>query len=171
LGSGFGGCRYANSRRGTLDAHAPPTIGREMFANWKTPSSARPRPILPVGDLPSSPQYPTTERVPEKDEILPLEELERRAILHTLPETGGDKLSAARMMASARPLSTASSSSTTWSPPRTRASDRSPILSSKPMEFINSPKIETARNQILFVTQRNQRIYFRGSPRRNKTSH
>src|SRR5260221_10812151 len=55
-------------------------------------------PILSVADLPSNLQYPSTERVPEKDEILPLEELERRAILRTLRETGGDKLSAARML-------------------------------------------------------------------------
>jgi len=44
------------------------------------------------------PAVPTTERTPEKDEILPLEELERRAILRTLRETGGDKLSTARML-------------------------------------------------------------------------
>jgi DNA-binding NtrC family response regulator len=55
-------------------------------------------PIVHVGDLPSNLQYPTSERVPEKDEILPLEELERRAILRTLRETGGDKLSTARML-------------------------------------------------------------------------
>ncbi len=55
-------------------------------------------PILHLPDLPSNLPYPTTERVPEKDEILPLEELERRAILRTLRETGGDKLSAARML-------------------------------------------------------------------------
>jgi DNA-binding NtrC family response regulator len=55
-------------------------------------------PILHVGDLPSNLQYPTSELAPEKDEILPLEELERRAILRTLRETGGDKLSAARML-------------------------------------------------------------------------
>src|SRR5256712_5774702 len=55
-------------------------------------------PVLRVADLPSNLHYPTTERVPEKDEILPLEELERRAILRTLRETGGDKLSAARML-------------------------------------------------------------------------
>jgi DNA-binding NtrC family response regulator len=54
--------------------------------------------IVHVADLPSNLQYPTTERAPEKDEILPLEELERRAILRTLRETGGDKLSAARML-------------------------------------------------------------------------
>jgi DNA-binding NtrC family response regulator len=55
-------------------------------------------PIVHVGDLPSNLQYSASERVPEKDEILPLEELERRAILRTLRETGGDKLSAPRML-------------------------------------------------------------------------
>ena len=55
-------------------------------------------PIVSGGDLPSNLQYPTSDRAPEKDEILPLEELERRAILRTLRETGGDKLSAARML-------------------------------------------------------------------------
>jgi transcriptional regulator with PAS, ATPase and Fis domain len=55
-------------------------------------------PIVHVGDLPSSLHYPSSERVQEKDELLPLEELERRAILRTLRETGGDKLAAARML-------------------------------------------------------------------------
>jgi two-component system response regulator HydG len=55
-------------------------------------------PIVHVGDLPSSLHYPSHERVPEKEELLPLEELERRAILRTLRETGGDKLAAARML-------------------------------------------------------------------------
>ena len=55
-------------------------------------------PIVHVGDLPSNLQYPTSERVPEKDELLPLEELERRAILRTLRQTTGDKLAAARIL-------------------------------------------------------------------------
>ena len=55
-------------------------------------------PIVHVGDLPTNLQYPTSDRIPEKDELLPLEELERRAILRTLRETGGDKLAAARML-------------------------------------------------------------------------
>ena len=55
-------------------------------------------PILHVADLPSNLQYPTTERLPEKNELLPLEELERRAILRTLRETAGDKLAAARIL-------------------------------------------------------------------------
>jgi DNA-binding NtrC family response regulator len=55
-------------------------------------------PIVHVADLPSSLQYPTSERAPERDELLPLEELERRAILRTLRETSGDKLAAARIL-------------------------------------------------------------------------
>ena len=55
-------------------------------------------PIISVADLPSSLQYPATERVPERNELLPLEELERRAILRTLRETAGDKLAAARIL-------------------------------------------------------------------------
>jgi DNA-binding NtrC family response regulator len=55
-------------------------------------------PIVHVADLPSSLQHSTSERAPEKDELLPLEELERRAILRTLRETSGDKLAAARIL-------------------------------------------------------------------------
>jgi two-component system response regulator HydG len=55
-------------------------------------------PIVAVADLPSNLQYPSTDRAPAKDEMLPLEELERRAILRTLRETGGDKLAAARLL-------------------------------------------------------------------------
>jgi two-component system response regulator HydG len=54
-------------------------------------------PIVHVGDLPSNLQYPTSERIPER-ELLPLDELERRAILRALRETSGDKLAAARML-------------------------------------------------------------------------
>ena len=54
--------------------------------------------ILHVADLPSNLQYPSSERAPQKDELLPWDELERRAILRTLRETGGDKLAAARML-------------------------------------------------------------------------
>jgi DNA-binding NtrC family response regulator len=55
-------------------------------------------PILHVGDLPSNLQYGTGERMPQSDELLPLEELERRAILRALHEAGGDKLAAARLL-------------------------------------------------------------------------
>ena len=55
-------------------------------------------PFVTVHDLPSNLQYPTSERPPSKEEMLPLEELERRAILSTLHQTGGDKQAAARAL-------------------------------------------------------------------------
>ncbi|HWZ53450.1 MAG TPA: sigma-54 dependent transcriptional regulator [Candidatus Acidoferrales bacterium] len=55
-------------------------------------------PILHVGDLPSNLQYGSGERLPQNDELLPLDELERRAIMRALRESGGDKLAAARML-------------------------------------------------------------------------
>jgi DNA-binding NtrC family response regulator len=55
-------------------------------------------PLVHVADLPSNLQYPASERPPDKDELLPLEELERRAIMRTLRETAGDKVAAARIL-------------------------------------------------------------------------
>jgi len=55
-------------------------------------------PILHAGDLPSNLQFGSGERLPGNDELLPLEELERRAIFRALRETGGDKLAAARLL-------------------------------------------------------------------------
>jgi DNA-binding NtrC family response regulator len=55
-------------------------------------------PILHVGDLPSNLQYTSTEKLPEGDELVPLEALERRAIFRALRETAGDKLAAARLL-------------------------------------------------------------------------
>ncbi len=55
-------------------------------------------PILQIADLPSNLQFGSSDRFPEKDEMMPLEELERRAILRALRESGGDKLAAARLL-------------------------------------------------------------------------
>ena len=55
-------------------------------------------PILHAGDLPSNLNYGSTERLPGNDELLPLDELERRAIFRALRETGGDKLAAAKLL-------------------------------------------------------------------------
>ena len=52
-------------------------------------------PILHVGDLPSSLQFTGSERVSEQDEVVPLEAMERRAILRALHETSG---AAARLL-------------------------------------------------------------------------
>jgi len=55
-------------------------------------------PILQVGDLPCNLHHGTGERMPQNDELVPLEELERRAILRALREASGDKLAAARLL-------------------------------------------------------------------------
>lgn len=55
-------------------------------------------PILHVGDLPSNLHHSRSDRLAVKDELLPLEELERRAIFRALRETGGDKLAAAKLL-------------------------------------------------------------------------
>jgi len=55
-------------------------------------------PILHVGDLPSNLHYSSGDRMPQNDEIVPLDELERRAIMRALHESGGDKLAAARLL-------------------------------------------------------------------------
>ena len=55
-------------------------------------------PILHVGDLPSTLQHGSDDRTPDVDELLPLSELERRAIFRALRETSGDKLAAARLL-------------------------------------------------------------------------
>ena len=54
--------------------------------------------MLHVGDLPTNLQYASADRIPTGDELLPLDELERRAILRALREAGGDKLAAARLL-------------------------------------------------------------------------
>ena len=54
--------------------------------------------FVSVYDFPTNLQYPKTDRAPEKEEMMPPEELERRAILTTLRQTGCDKQAAARML-------------------------------------------------------------------------
>ena len=56
-------------------------------------------PLLHSGDLPTTLQYGSVgETAPANDEIVPLEEMERRAILRALQEANGDKLVAARLL-------------------------------------------------------------------------
>ncbi len=96
----------ANGRMRTISEDA---IARMMAYDW--PGNVRELenaieraialgsgPILHVGDLPTNLQYGTGDRLPQNDELLPLDELERRAILRALREAGGDKLAAARML-------------------------------------------------------------------------
>jgi two-component system response regulator HydG len=53
---------------------------------------------LHAGDLPTTLQHFSEEKVLETDGVMPLEELERRAIQRALRETSGDKLAAARLL-------------------------------------------------------------------------
>jgi DNA-binding NtrC family response regulator len=55
-------------------------------------------PILHMADLPTNLQQASSEAAPDADELVPLDELERRAIARALRETGGDKLAAARLL-------------------------------------------------------------------------
>ncbi len=69
--------------------------------NWRMLSNARWLWVRADGgkaDLPSNLHYADQRPGAGRNEILPLEELERRAILKTLRETAGDKLAAARML-------------------------------------------------------------------------
>lgn len=54
--------------------------------------------ILDINDLPPYVAFPTEHRLPNKEEVLPLEEVERRTILQAVCETGGDRLAAARLL-------------------------------------------------------------------------
>src|SRR6202171_5137527 len=81
-----------------LIAHDWPGNVRELENAIERAVALGSGPILHVADLPSNLQYPTTERLPERNELIPLDELERRAILRTLRETAGDKLGAARIL-------------------------------------------------------------------------
>jgi DNA-binding NtrC family response regulator len=96
----------ANGRMRTISEDA---IARMMAYDW--PGNVRELenaieraialgsgPILHAGDLPTNLQYGIGDRLPQNDELLPLDELERRAILRALREAGGDKLAAARML-------------------------------------------------------------------------
>jgi two-component system response regulator HydG len=55
-------------------------------------------PILHVGDLPSNLQFTSSESLPDANDLVPLDALERRAIFRALRETSGDKLAAARLL-------------------------------------------------------------------------
>jgi transcriptional regulator with PAS, ATPase and Fis domain len=54
--------------------------------------------ILTVDDLASLPPSASCPRVPDSNELVPLQEIERRAIINAVRETGGDKLAAARLL-------------------------------------------------------------------------
>ncbi len=54
--------------------------------------------VLTADDLTSVPKGPSAGSFPDGNKLVPLEEIERRAVLHALRETGGDKVAAARLL-------------------------------------------------------------------------
>jgi len=90
--------KISNDAMKRLMAHDWPGNVRELENAIEHAVALGMNPIINVDDLPGDLQYSKTLRVPEdRNEIVPLEELERRAILLALRETG-DKLIAARML-------------------------------------------------------------------------
>jgi DNA-binding NtrC family response regulator len=89
--------RISNDAMKCLMAYDWPGNVRELENAIERAVALGSTPIISVDDLPSNLQYSTTLRAPDQNEILELKELERRAILHALCETG-DKLIAARML-------------------------------------------------------------------------
>jgi transcriptional regulator with PAS, ATPase and Fis domain len=55
-------------------------------------------PVLTIDDLASVPRVVSAIGPPDRNELVPLAEIERRAVLHALRETGGDKRAAARVL-------------------------------------------------------------------------
>ena len=54
--------------------------------------------VLTADDIVSVPNRASATDGPNNSEIAPLREIERRAILHALRETGGDKVATARLL-------------------------------------------------------------------------
>jgi DNA-binding NtrC family response regulator len=80
-----------------LDYDWPGNV-RELENSVERATALSSGPLLDVADLPTYVQYAMSHRVPPPDEILPLEELEKRAILHAMQEASGDKLQAAKLL-------------------------------------------------------------------------
>ena len=98
-----------SERHGTAREISADALGRLMAHNW--PGNVRELenaieralalssgPVVSITDLPTNLQYGASERLPELDEVLPLDEVERRMIFRALREAGGDKLAAARLL-------------------------------------------------------------------------
>lgn len=81
-----------------LIAYDWPGNVRELENTIERAAALSSDPILHAEDLVSSIQQAPAQRLPGNSELLPLGEIERRAIFQALRETGGDKLIAARLL-------------------------------------------------------------------------
>jgi len=82
----------------TLMAYDWPGNVRELENAIARSLASSSSPLIHVADLPSNLHHPPVAALPQKDEIIPLEELERRAIIRTLRETNGDKVAASKIL-------------------------------------------------------------------------
>jgi two-component system response regulator HydG len=89
---------FSESAMTHLLAYDWPGNVRELENAVERATALNSGPILDVADLPSYVAYAANHRAPLPDEILPLEEMEKRAILHALDESSGDKLAAAKLL-------------------------------------------------------------------------
>jgi DNA-binding NtrC family response regulator len=92
------GMELTEEAMGRLMAYDWPGNVRELENAIERAVAIGTGPYLSMTDLPSNLYRLDSDRPPQKEEILPLEELERRAIQSTLRHTDGDKQKAARVL-------------------------------------------------------------------------
>ena len=90
--------RISDDAMRSLIAYDWPGNVRELENAIERAVALSPGPILKRSDLPTSLLSPKGDRMPNRQEIVPLEDLERRAIFNSLRQTTGDKVAAARML-------------------------------------------------------------------------
>src|ERR1700675_4419842 len=81
-----------------LMAYDWPGNVRELETAIECAVALSPDSVLKVDDLASVPNGASAGTLPDSNELVPLAEIERRAVLHALRKTGGDKLTAARLL-------------------------------------------------------------------------
>jgi DNA-binding NtrC family response regulator len=81
-----------------LMAHEWPGNVRELESVVECALALGSGKILTAKELVSIPDTPVSQRIPVKNELIPLTELENCAVIHALKQTGGNKPAAARLL-------------------------------------------------------------------------
>jgi transcriptional regulator with PAS, ATPase and Fis domain len=90
--------QFTEAAMSQLLAYDWPGNVRELENAVERATALNSGPLLDLADLPSNVAYTMNHRPPMPDEIMPLEELERRAILHALHEASGDRMEAPKLL-------------------------------------------------------------------------
>jgi DNA-binding NtrC family response regulator len=90
--------QFSEAAMSQLLAYDWPGNVRELENAVERATALNSGPVLDLADLPSNVAYTMNNRPPMPDEIMPLEELEKRAILHALNEASGDRMEAAKLL-------------------------------------------------------------------------